>query len=90
MSPDEANAALREALKDNEELAARFAAATSDAEVHALADELGLTLETEADTGSHELSEGELAAVSGGYTFPRTDWIYCDNPWTNYWCTLRC
>jgi hypothetical protein len=90
MSPDDANAALRAALEDDEALAARFAAATSDDELHALAEELGLTLATEADTGSHELTESDLAAVGGGYTFPRTDWVYCDNPWTNVWCTLKC
>ena len=37
-----------------------------------------------------DLSDAELEGVSGGYTFPRTDWVYCDNPWTNYWCTLKC
>ena len=37
-----------------------------------------------------ELSDAELEGAAGGYTFPPTDWIYCDNPWTNAYCTLKC
>ncbi|MEI6622272.1 MAG: Nif11-like leader peptide family RiPP precursor [Actinomycetes bacterium] len=44
---------------------------------------------SEVDEGQ-DVSDAELAGVSGGYTFPPTDWIYCDNPWTNAWCTLKC
>ncbi|MDQ1248959.1 MAG: Nif11-like leader peptide family natural product [Actinomycetota bacterium] len=90
MTPDEAQAALREALEKDDDLAARFAAATTHAEVHAVAAEAGVPISATAAADSHELTEEDLEAVSGGYTFPKTDWIYCDNPWTNVWCTLKC
>lgn len=86
----EARAALKAALDADPSLSERFAAATTDADIAALAREAGIDIGEVVATESGELSDAELASVSGGYTFPRTDWIYCDNPWTNYWCTLRC
>ena len=95
MQSEEARAALRKALEQDEDLAARFAAATNDDELRALVEDLGIEWSAElddmaAEAAGTEVSDAELATVAGGYTFPRTDWIYCDNPWTNYWCTLRC
>ena len=99
MTPDEAREALRAALDNDAELAARFATADSEDDIRALAETAGiewaddLTIASENDEladESGDLSDAELESVAGGYTFPRTDWIYCDNPWTNYWCTLRC
>lgn len=81
---------LRAALDADDDLRARFQAATTEQEVLDLAREAGVVLDVAAVSGSHELSEGELEVVSGGYTFPPTDWIYCDNPWTNVWCTGKC
>lgn len=97
MNSEETRAALRAALEQDETLAARFAAATNDEELRAVvaaadiewSDELE-SLVMESGEVSGEISDAELASVSGGYTFPRTDWIYCDNPWTNYYCTLKC
>ena len=83
----EAMAALRVALENDVSLRERFAAARTDAEVAEVARLAGIELAV-AQPG--ELSDAELASVSGGYTFPRTDWVYCDNPWTNEWCTLKC
>ena len=94
MTSEEARAALRAALENDEALAARFAAATSDAELQVIAAEAGIDWElaaaVEEEAATADVSDAELATVSGGYTFPRTDWVYCDNPWTNYWCTLKC
>ena len=97
MESEEARAGLRKALEQDETLAARFAAATNDEELRALVAEVGIEwnadLESiaEGDTEvSGDISDAELSTVSGGYTFPRTDWIYCDNPWTNVYCTLKC
>lgn len=86
----EAMAALRAALESDASLQSRFAAATSDEQVVALAKEAGIDLTASALAPGAELSDAELESVSGGYTFPKTDWIYCDNPWTNVWCTLKC
>lgn len=86
----EAMAALRTALESDESLRTQFEAATSDAEIVELAKQAGIALDDSAVAPAGELTDAELAGVSGGYTFPATDWIYCDNPWTNYWCTLRC
>ena len=83
----EAMAALRVALEKDEALRERFAAATTDAEVAEVARRAGIEI---AAPEPGELSDAELASVAGGYTFPRTDWIYCDNPWTNEYCTLKC
>ena len=94
MTAEEARAALRAALENDKALAARFAAATSDAELQVIAAEAGIDWElaaaVEEEAATADVSDAELATVSGGYTFPRTDWVYCDNPWTNYWCTLKC
>ncbi len=84
----EAESALRAALENDESLRQRFAAAQTDEEVAAIAKAAGVDIDYPAADG--ELSDAELAAVSGGYTFPATDWIYCDNPWTNAYCTLKC
>ena len=86
----DAMAALRAAIETDPQLQSRFAAATTEAEVVSLAEELGIAIVSEDLSGPDELSETELETVSGGYTFPQTDWIYCDNPWTNAWCTLKC
>ena len=87
---DQAMMALRAAIEGDEALQARFAEATTEADVVALAAEAGIVL-TDGDTGdATDLSDAELEQVSGGYTFPPTDWIYCENPWTNVYCTLRC
>lgn len=97
MKSEEARAALRKALDQDEAFATRFAAATNDEELRALVEDLGIdwpagldSLAGSSTEVSGELSDAELASVSGGYTFPATDWIYCDNPWTNVYCTLKC
>lgn len=77
---------LRAALDSDPELKARFLEAKDDTALAALLAQAGVEL----PAGEADLSDSELESVSGGYTFPATDWIYCDNPWTNYWCTLRC
>lgn len=85
--------ALRAATADNEELRAALAAATTHEDFVRIANDHGFALVladlTVADD-EEELSDAELEGASGGYTFPPTDWIYCDNPWTNVYCTLRC
>lgn len=50
----------------------------------------GLDVLPAAPAAEGQLSDAELEGVAGGYTFPVTDWVYCDNPWTNVWCTLKC
>ena len=85
----QAMTALKAALDADPALRARFEAATSEAEIVALAQEAGIAIDR-PEAQLVELSEAELASVSGGYTFPQTDWIYCDNPWTNAYCTLKC
>ena len=83
--------ALRAATAENEELRSKLATAATPEEVVAVASGFGIVVEDLPDAaGSRELSDAELAGVSGGYTFPATDWIYCDNPWTNVYCTLKC
>lgn len=86
--------AIRQACADDEELAAALAATSSLQEWVDLANARGFAVELADlpafDNVEDELSDSELEAVSGGYTFPRTDWVYCDNPWTNVWCTLKC
>ena len=85
--------ALRAAMAEDEALRAALGAAATPTEFVAIANDNGFAIEivdVPAAEGDDVLSDAELAGVSGGYTFPRTDWIYCDNPWTNYWCTLRC
>jgi predicted ribosomally synthesized peptide with nif11-like leader len=87
---DSTMAALRAALENDEELRARFAAAATDEEVVALAREAGVAIDGADLDQAVDVSDTELAQVAGGYTFPPTDWIYCDNPWTNAYCTLKC
>lgn len=85
--------ALRSAMAVDEALRAELGAAATPADFVVVANARGFAIEitdlppAEAD---EVLSDAELAGISGGYTFPRTDWVYCDNPWTNYWCTLKC
>ena len=90
MTPEEARAAMQAALESDEALAARFAAATSEAEFQALATEAGVdwgALSTPLDSAAAttvDLSDTELATMSGGFLFPRTDWFSCDGvkpPW---------
>ena len=99
MTSEEARAALRAALENDKALAARFAAATSDAELQVIAAEAGIDWElaaaVEEEPAAADVSDAELATVSGGfgpggYAFPPTDWVYCDNPWTNVYCTYKC
>lgn len=81
--------ALSEAMANDETLRHALESAADQQEFARIANEAGFQIEI-ADVEMSELSDAELETVSGGYTFPRTDWIYCDNPWTNYWCTLKC
>lgn len=81
--------ALSEAMAKDEKLREALGAAEDPAEFTRLAAEAGFDIEV-TDVQSTELSDAELAGMSGGYTFPKTDWIYCDNPWTNVYCTLKC
>ena len=65
--------------------AAVMAAAATTEEWVAVANERGfaVTIADLPDDGTErELSDAELEGAAGGYTFPPTDWIYCDNPWT--------
>lgn len=83
--------ALRAASANDEQLRSALAAAATDDDIVVIANQHGITL-TVADLQPQErdLSDAELEGASGGYTFPHTDWIYCDNPWTNVYCTLKC
>jgi predicted ribosomally synthesized peptide with nif11-like leader len=87
---DGSMADLRAALEKDEALRARFAEAATEQDVMDLARQLGIRLDAGSLGAGNELSDAELESVSGGYTFPPTDWIYCDNPWTNAYCTLKC
>lgn len=89
MTPEEARAAMQAALENDEALAARFAAATSEAEFQVLATEVGVdwvALSTPLDSAASstvDLSDSELATMSGGF-LPRTDWFSCEGvkpPW---------
>lgn len=85
--------ALRAATTDNEQLRAELEAAQTVEEFARIANEHGFAVVVEdlpTDGTGEELSDAELANAAGGYTFPATDWIYCDNPWTNVYCTLKC
>ena len=86
--------ALRAASQEDAELNAALAAATTTQEWVAVANGRGFAVtlaDLPAEEGTErELSDAELEGAAGGYTFPPTDWIYCDNPWTNAYCTLKC
>lgn len=87
--------ALRTAAAENAELRSELEAAETGEDFVRVASAYGFEialadLPAAGDADSEEVSDAELEGAAGGYTFPRTDWIYCDNPWTNYWCTLRC
>jgi predicted ribosomally synthesized peptide with nif11-like leader len=83
-------------MENSETLRAELSAAPAAEDFVRIANDHGYPIEAgdlpvrEPVNPSGDLTEAELAAVSGGYTFPVTDWIYCDNPWTNVWCTLKC
>lgn len=80
---------LSAAMAADDDLHRALEAAASPADFQRIAAEAGFEVEM-ADVEAHELTDAELESISGGYTFPATDWIYCDNPWTNYYCTLKC
>jgi len=86
--------AVRLASQQDEQLAAALSAAVTVEDWVRVAGEHGFTVEVadlpQDDGGERELSDAELEGAAGGYTFPPTDWIYCDNPWTNMYCTLKC
>ena len=96
MSPDQDGLArLGAALHADPALAAALIQTGSAEQAAAVAAQFGIELSADEVTAAlatitGDLSDAELATASGGYTFPATDWIYCDNPWTNYWCTLKC
>ena len=86
-------AKFKAALRNDPELAKRLGAAKGPEEFDRLAADAGFTVSAQEFFGNapnQELTDAELEGVSGGYTFPATDWIYCDNPWTNAYCTLKC
>ena len=90
---DDVAARFKAALRDDPELVKRLCAATGPEEFERLAAEAGFTVSAKDFFGpaaNRELTDSELEGVAGGYTYPATDWIYCDNPWTNAWCTLKC
>lgn len=83
--------ALRVASAENEQLRSALAEAATDEDLVRVANEYGVELALEdLQPQNRDLSDAELEGVTGGYTFPATDWIYCDNPWTNAYCTLKC
>ncbi len=85
--------ALRAATQENEQLRADLAAAETAEAFVQVANAGGFAILIEdlpQDDDGLELSDAELEGASGGYTFPPTDWIYCANPWTNVYCTLKC
>jgi len=86
-------AALRAAAADNEALQSALTSAATPDDFVRVANDHGYQIsvaDLPAAEGDSDLSDAELEGVSGGYTFPKTDWIYCDNPWTNVYCTLKC
>ena len=90
---DDMIAKFKTALRNDSKLAKRLSAAKGPEEFDRLAAAAGFSVSAKEFFGSvpnGELTDAELEGVSGGYTFPATDWIYCDNPWTNYYCTLKC
>ncbi|MFN8125322.1 MAG: Nif11-like leader peptide family RiPP precursor [Candidatus Nanopelagicales bacterium] len=92
MSRDQLEALHLASQEDQELHAALEAAETTEAWI-VVANAKGFAVTVEdlpSSEADRELSDAELEGAAGGYTFPPTDWIYCDNPWTNYWCTLKC
>ena len=90
---DDVVAKFKAALRNDSRLAQRLGGAKGPEEFDRLAADAGFPISAKdffGNSANHELTDAELEGVSGGYTFPATDWIYCDNPWTNYWCTLKC
>ena len=86
-------AKFKTALRNDPELAKRLGAAKGPEEFDRLATAAGFPVSSKeffGNSSNQELTDAELEGVSGGYTFPATDWIYCDNPWTNAYCTLKC
>ncbi|MEI6622274.1 MAG: Nif11-like leader peptide family RiPP precursor [Actinomycetes bacterium] len=85
--------ALNTATTTNDELRSTLETAATLEDFVRIANENGFGILIEdlppADEDA-DVSDAELAGVSGGYTFPPTDWIYCANPWTNVYCTLKC
>ncbi len=86
--------AVRLASQQDDNLATALSAAVTVEDWVRVANEHGFAVEVadlpQGDGGERELSDAELEGAAGGYTFPVTDWIYCDNPWTNVYCTLKC
>ena len=89
---EESMAGLLAAMQDDADLRTRLSNAGDRDEFVRLAGEAGFAISADEwfDASSRELSDAELESAVGGYTFPQTDWIYCDNPWTNAYCTLKC
>ncbi len=90
---DDMMAKFKAALRNDPELAKRLSATQGPKEFDRLAAAAGFLVSAKEFFGNpsnRELTDAELEGVSGGYTFPPTDWVYCDNPWTNEWCTLKC
>lgn len=85
--------ALRAATAANDQLRSELEGAPTAEEFVRIANEHGFEValaDMPTAEDDQDLSDAELASASGGYTFPATDWIYCDNPWTNVYCTLKC
>ena len=92
---DEHMQAFLAAIAADDDLNTRIKEAASAAEVIEIANGLGIAL-TDADFAvdvDADLSDADLEAVSGGTASfviqPRTHWLYCDNPKTD-WCTYKC
>ena len=81
------------AIAADDDLNTRIKEASTAAEVIEIANGLGFAL-TDADVavdGDADLSDADLEAVSGGtWLPPHTARLYCDNPVTDGWCTLKC
>lgn len=89
---DDVMNALRAAVENDEELRVRLQGVRSESEFIALARDAGIALDS-AEPETVDLTEAELAQVSGGIglTFlPATNWIFCDNPWTDWYCSYKC
>ena len=85
--------ALHAATVENDELRSDLAAATTSQDFVRIANGHGFDIVVEdlpPAEDDEDVSDAELEGASGGYTFPPTDWIYCQNPWTNVYCTAKC